>query len=105
MAWETAKDIKKDFTYLFDIATGEDLKLEQPLCEFFNIELVEYEDETLGITEFNTWNSNDVELNFNDVVGYKIPLWLGGKDDLSNYEIIEAEVNWEINRHLMNKFQ
>ena len=48
-------------------------------------------------------NSKNIELKFNEVVAYKIPLWLGGKDDSSNYEISDAEVNWEINRQLMNK--
>ncbi|WP_040252179.1 T6SS immunity protein Tdi1 domain-containing protein [Psychroserpens mesophilus] len=98
-----AKDINKDFTYLFDIATGEDFMLEQPLSEFFNVDLIEFADETLDISGFKNWNSKNVELKFNEVVAYKIPLWLGGKDDSSNYEITDSEVNWEINRQLMNK--
>ena len=98
-----AKDMNKEFTYLFDIATGEDLQLEQSLSDFFNIELVDYGDETLDISGFSAWNSENVELKFNEVVAYKIPLWLGGKDNPSNLEIEDAEVNWEINRQLMLK--
>tara|TARA_R110002050_G_scaffold56512_3_gene127146 strand:- start:109957 stop:110511 length:555 start_codon:yes stop_codon:yes gene_type:complete len=98
-----AKDINKDFTYLFDIATGEDFMLDQHISEFFNIDLIEYADETLDISGFKKWNSKNIELKFNEIVAYKIPLLLGGKDDSSNYEITDAEVNWEINRQLMNK--
>ena len=98
-----AKDLDKDFTYLFDIATGEDFELEQPLSEFFNVDLIEYEEETLNTEEFNEWNKNKIELDFDQIVGYKIPLWLGGEDSINNYEIADAEVYWEINRQLMNK--
>ena len=37
-----AKDLNQNFTYLFDIATGEDFMLDQPLSEFFNVDLIEY---------------------------------------------------------------
>jgi len=97
------RDINKNFTYVFDISTGEDFELEQPLSEFFNVDLIEYADDTLDINTFNKWNSKNIELKFNEVVGYKVPLWLGGKDNSDNYEITDAEVDWEINRQLNSK--
>tara|TARA_R110002050_G_scaffold300510_1_gene470239 strand:+ start:3198 stop:3803 length:606 start_codon:yes stop_codon:yes gene_type:complete len=98
-----ATDLNKDCTYMFDIATGEDYKLEQSLSDFFNIELIEYADETLNIAGFQNWNTEKIELSFDQVVAYKIPLLLGGKDSPENYEIADAEVNWEINSQLKSK--
>lgn len=36
------------------------------------------------------------ELGFNDVVGYKVPLFLGGEDEVSNLEVCDREVYFEI---------
>jgi hypothetical protein len=39
-------------------------------------------------------------LEFGQVVGFAQPLWLGGNDELKNYQLIDGEVEWEINRQL-----
>ncbi len=53
---------------------------------------------------FNEWfeaNGNFV-LPHNKCVGYKVPLFLNGEDDIENLEVSDMEVYWEIMMPLMN---
>ncbi len=95
-----AKGINKDVISLFDIATGEDYQLTQTLDGFFNEDLVEYAEETLSIQDFKVWSQGKANLEFGQVVGFAQPLWLGGNDEPKNYQLIDGEVEWEINRQL-----
>ena len=69
-------------------------------CEF---SLGEH-DACLASEFFNEWfeaNGNFV-LPHNKCVGYKVPLFLNGEDDIENLEVSDMEVYWEIMMPLMN---
>ncbi len=67
---------------------------------FFNGELVELAEELLQIQDFKTCGQDKVNLKFEQVVGFAQPLWLGGNDEPENYQLIDAKIEWEINRQL-----
>jgi hypothetical protein len=92
-----------NLVHMFDGSTGEEFEMEQTLEGFFNEELVDYGVETLAKDDFESWNSEKIALKHNEIVAFTIPLVLGGKDSFENYQIIDAEVDWEINRQLLKK--
>jgi len=44
-------------------------------------------------------------LNSNQSVGYKLPLFLNGKTDSSNYEIVDTKVYWDIQYQIFNQIK
>ena len=77
-----ALDTQRDVVLIFEPGTGEILN-----TEFF--------------TEWFEANGNFV-LPHNKCVGYKVPLFLNGEDDIENLEVSDMEVYWEIMMPLMN---
>ena len=99
-----AKDLLNDTIYLIDSAIGKVLTLENvPIDMFLNEDLVEYRNETLNTEYFNKLISKDNPLMFQKCMGFKTPLFLGGKDEINNYELIDMEVYWEIDYQLYCK--
>lgn len=86
---------------MFDGSTGEEFEMEQTLEGFFNEELVEYGVETLDSDNFESWNTEKIVLKHHEIVAFKVPLALGGEDSPENFHITDAEVDWEINRQLL----
>ena len=83
---------------MFDPATGEACELNQPLSVFLNEDLVDYKSETLAPALFNDLiDVHKHNLSFDKCCGFKKFLFLGGTDELSNYEIIDMEIYWELN--------
>jgi hypothetical protein len=46
--------------------------------------------------------ANTQPLDHNKCVGYKVPLFLGGEDEISNLDELDMEVYWSIIGQLMN---
>ena len=44
-------------------------------------------------------------LNSYQSVGYKLPLFLNGKADSSNYEIVDTKVYWDIQYQIFNQIK
>ncbi len=98
-----AKRISKTSILMFDIAEGKFYSLDVNVQGFLDEDLIEFAEDTLQINQFNEWNKLGISLKPNEIVAYKIPLALGGQDSPSNYEITDAEVDWEINRQIIAK--
>jgi hypothetical protein len=89
---------------MMEIGTGEALEIPATFLSFHNEELVDYTDAALAEKFYYEWlNSAGRNLAPNECVGYKTPLFLGGKDTISNLEIIDIEVYWGICGQLLNK--
>jgi len=82
--------------FMFDPATVEAFELPQDLYSFHNRELVDdgdlYFDESKYKKALTKLNRS--EIDYTECVGYKVPLFLNGKDDLENLEIGDNEVYW-----------
>lgn len=92
--------------YVFDPVDLGDYFLEQNLLDYHNITLVDdfkildeiyFKEalETLGLEGLNSYQS----------VGYKLPLFLNGKADSSNYEIVDTKVYWDIQYQIFNQIK
>ena len=44
-------------------------------------------------------------LNYNECLGYKIPLFLNGKDVVANHEKLDLEVYWHLSTQIYNKIK
>lgn len=97
---------KVDTIYMFDPSTGEVFELGQSFSDFHNNELVNHGDETLSAIEFKKWLSQSGKpLKFNQCIGFKVSLFLGGIDRIENYDLCDLEVHWELSYQLYRKAQ
>lgn len=84
--------------FMFDPSTGDDFTLEQDIVSFHNIDLVS---DTLSILSSDifenilAWHKYN-SIGYNEILGYKMPLFLGGADSIDNYQKFDMEVYWEI---------
>lgn len=80
--------------------------LEIPLSfRAFHDQLGELREPALANGFFDQWsqaNEQSLPLSFNVCVGYRVPLFLGGKDIVSNLEAIDLDVYWTLSGQLRN---
>ena len=89
---------------MFDIGTGEVLKIPTSFHDFHNLEMVDYPNDVLELKFFTEWRSAvDGEIHAHQCVGYKLPLFLNGEDDIENLEITDIEVYWELFGQLLEQ--
>ena len=82
---------------MFEIGTADVLKIPCNFVEFHNQEIPLYNEACLASKFFNEWKETHKQtLEHNKCAGYKIPLFLGGKDEVSNLELSDMEVYWFI---------
>lgn len=88
---------------LLEPGTGETLEVPVPVSAFHDTELVEFGEEALAIDFYRRWrlgSGDRVALASDECVGYKVPLFLGGVDDVANLERIDIEVYWHLTGQL-----
>lgn len=79
--------------------TGEALEIPVTFLAFHDEELVEYRDAALASAFFDAWaqaHAADVPIARGSCVGYRVPLFLGGRDSVDNLELIDIDVYWTI---------
>jgi hypothetical protein len=73
---------------LFDPGAGEVLEIHSNLVSFHENELVDYSEESLAAGFYERWLAKGgLAPKQNQCIGYKRPLFLGGKDTAENLEI------------------
>jgi hypothetical protein len=94
----------KPAVLLFQIASGEAFEIADSLEVAHEDEFVDHAQEALNIGLWREWRSNGGGNPSADIcVGYRIPLFLGGKDRLDNIEMSNLDVYWEITSQLRNQ--
>lgn len=89
---------------LLEVGVGEALTIPVTIEEFHNLELTQYTNDSLASDYWNSWRGIHPEaLLFSDCVGYKIPLFLGGEDELHNLETSDMDVYLEFCAQLREK--
>jgi hypothetical protein len=92
--------------FMLDYAVGEFYELEQTIEGFLNEDLVDFQKETLGVNMFKKLPKKELKnLSFDKCFSFKIPLYLGGEDEIHNYELVDMEVCWELNYQLYTQIQ
>jgi hypothetical protein len=88
----------------FVVGTGEVLDIQADIIAFHDEELVQYPDDAVAATFFESWLQAQPSLLERDrCVGYKRPLFLGGEDCLENLEETDLEVYWHVMGQLWQK--
>jgi hypothetical protein len=103
-----AADVNRtDFILMFDPSTAEALELQQNIASFHNEELVNDRESYLTQSSFDKLLGvlRIEELPFNKCLGYKVPLFLGGKDKLDNYELSDLEVYWDFQSQIYHQIK
>lgn len=92
------RDRGEALVLMLEPGTGEALEIPATLQEFHDVELVEYSDAALAADFFRRWQQAKryPDVDRQQCAGYKVPLFLGGKDNESNLELIDVEVYWMI---------
>ena len=83
---------------LFEPGTGEVLNIPVDLVALHDEEIAEYSEDSLASDFFEDWygSENGCEIPHDKCVGYKVPLFLNGEDNLSNLELSDMEVYWDL---------
>jgi hypothetical protein len=86
---------------LLEPGTGEALEIPMPFAAFHNEELVDYRDAALASEFFAAWSRDPdhaklLPLAGDQCVGYRVPLFLGGRDVVDNLDVIDIDVYWSI---------
>lgn len=87
---------------LFEPGTGQTLEIPFSFTAFHE-RLDDLREPALAASFFESWaqsNPDLIPLAVTQCVGYKVPLFLGGKDTLENLEVIDLEVYWSISGQL-----
>lgn len=87
---------------LLEPGTGEALDVPVTFSTFHDVGLSRFRDACLLPDFFTEWKAtNDTQLAFDECVGYKVPLFLGGEDTVENLELINLDVYWSITGQLI----
>jgi hypothetical protein len=89
---------------LFEPGTGEALRIPANLRTFHNSELIEFGEAALGISFYKRWRAlGGPAPAYDQCVGYRKPLFLGGVDDVENLEVADLDVYWHVMGQLIQQ--
>ena len=84
---------------LLEPGTGEALELPYTVVELHQSGLIDQADAALAVGFYRSWrhDAEDIEaLLYDECVGYRVPLFLGGADETSNLERTDMAVYWSL---------
>ena len=83
---------------MFDPSTVQGYELEEDIVLFHNRDMVVDRDDTISENAFEYFLKELAvsKISYNECVAHKTPLFLGGTDDVANYEVSDIEVHWDI---------
>lgn len=88
---------------MFEPGTGEALEIPLPFSAFHE-QLDDLREPALAAGFFAQWSDlhpGEVPLSLSECVGYRVPLFLGGKDTIDNLEKIDVDVYWTLSGQLL----
>jgi hypothetical protein len=89
---------------MLEVSVGEAMQIPVDAIAFHENELVDYSDDALAQPFFQLWQaSTHSMLMYDQCVGYRVPLFLGGPDTLDNLEVYDLSVYWHICGQLLTK--
>ena len=95
---------KNPTVLLFQIVSGEAYEIADSLEVAHEEEFVEHAQEALSIGQWRDWRvSGGAGPTASQCVGYRVPLFLGGKDEVANLELCDINVYWEITAQLLHR--
>jgi hypothetical protein len=80
---------------LFEPGSGEAFDIDESLIELFNVDLVDDPDTYLAADLYKDWyDQGGRPPEVGQCVGFKVPLFLGGKGSTENLELTDLAVYW-----------
>lgn len=88
----------KSLVLLVEPGSGEALRVPATFEEFHDSELVDYAGDALASDFYADWQESiqGAVIDTDRCAGYRVPLFLGGSDEISNLELTDIEVYWEL---------
>ncbi len=104
-AIDRARQDKGQFLILMlEPGTGKAFQIPSSFRMFHEKELVEYQNEALAANFYESWLSSGGQVpGLTECIGYKKPLFLGGRDTIENLEISDMEVYWSVFGQLLSR--
>jgi len=99
---QIAFDASQSSVLMFDVATGEFFRIDSGLLQFHD-EIMACDPDVPSRKAYRRWLKKNSELKQGQCVGFRIPLVLGGRDELSNMEAVDMDVYWNIVGQLVVK--
>ncbi|WP_304426435.1 hypothetical protein [uncultured Adlercreutzia sp.] len=81
---------------ILELCTCKILFTEVGFLDFLNSEIPQYHDACLDSEYYKEWLVGHEPVELMQCVGYKVPLFLNGQDEVDNKEIIDMEVYWDM---------
>lgn len=89
---------------MFEPGTGEILEIPVPFTAIHDDELVDHRNAALASDFFAAYLvAGGQPPNSGQCVGYRIPLFLGGQDELPNLDLVDLDVHWHLTGQLILK--
>ena len=89
---------------MFEPGTGEALEIPCNIETFHESELIQYREEALAESFYQHWlDDGGMQPAITQCVGYKKPLFLGGRDTVDNLEVADLDVYWTVSAQLIQK--
>ena len=89
---------------MLEPGTGEGLQIPANIDTFHTQVLIEHADAAVAEPFFRAWIATGGRAPaYDQCIGYKVPLYLGGEDELSNLELSDFEVYWGLSAQLLAK--
>lgn len=89
---------------MFEPGSGQVLKIPANMETFHENELINFGDAALAMNFYREWQERArVNLAYNQCVGYRRPLFLGGLDNVDNLDVSDIDVYWNILGQLILK--
>lgn len=88
---------------MFEPGSAAVLEVPVSLDKFLDEELVHYSDASLAYDLFKKWSLvHSDPISPDDCVGFRVPLFLGGSEEISNLQLIDIDVYWSIHSQIWN---
>jgi hypothetical protein len=90
---------------MFEPGSGDVLEIPIGFAEFHEAELVDQADAVVAEGFFTEWlaSPGGREPGDDECIGYKVPLFLGGSDVISNLEPVDAWIYWSMSSQLLER--
>jgi hypothetical protein len=87
---------------MLEPGSGEALEIPVNVAAFHAEELVNEPDTAAAYSFYQQWlATGGVCPDYDQCIGYKRPLYLGGSDDVSNLEVIDFDVYWSLSAQIL----
>jgi hypothetical protein len=94
---------KNPLVLMFEPGTGEVLEIPYTLLAFHEELLIEDAEPALATSFFQQWAAaRPSELpQFDQCIGYRVPLFLNGRDGIDNLERVDRDVYWSVSAQIL----